>query len=207
MFTGDMLLYYEPVSGLDYDSVVRMSAMPISRLIAGGLIGLIASIFSMVSAYIFYIVFRPVSKVLATILFVSLAIEFIISGTYHAMFSNFGFVGRLSESLQTQQISFIRTYLNSIYSLIFICATIWTLLFVYLIIFKKSILPVWILFFTPTLLILLAGTIKNHIPYPFGAIIYGGWINLCFMLFFIVCLILFSKKSIKSKMKYIEVKN
>ena len=36
MFSGDMLLYYEAVSGHEYDSVSVMSTMPIERLIAGG---------------------------------------------------------------------------------------------------------------------------------------------------------------------------
>ena len=199
MFTGDMLLYYEPVSGLEYDSVARMATMPINRLIAGGMAGPVASIFSLVSTYMFYLVFRRINKILAIILFASLAIEFIVSGTYHAMFSNFGFVGRLPESMQAQQVLFIRTYLKSFYNIIFICGTIWTLLLFYLVIFKKSLFPVWILLFTPTLLILLGGTIKNYIPYPYGGIIYGGWINLCFVLFFTVCFLHFSRKSIRSE--------
>jgi len=135
MFTGDMLLYYEPVSGLEYNSVARMSTMPIERLIAGGLIGPIASVFSLIGGYIFYLVFRSVNKVLAMILFACFAIFFIVAGTYHAMFPNYGFVGRLPELLQPQQLLFIRTYLKSIYILISICGTFFTLLLFYLVIF------------------------------------------------------------------------
>jgi len=196
MFTGDMLLYYEPVSGLEYNSVARMGTMPIERLIAGGLIGPIASVFSLIGGYIFYLVFRSVNKVLAMILFACFAIFFIVAGTYHAMFPNYGFVGRLPELLQPQQLLFIRTYLKSIYILISICGTFFTLLLFYLVIFKKSLFPKWMLLFTPTLLILMAGFVKDYIPYPLGAIVYGGWINLCFMIFFIVCLIHFSRRKI-----------
>ena len=198
MFTGDMLLYYEPVSGLEYNSVAVMSRMPINRLIAGGLIGPIASVFSIIGGYLFYLVFRSVNKVLAKILFVCFAVFFIVAGTYHAMFPNFGFIGRLPESQQIQQLLFIRTYLKSIYTLIFICGTFWTLILFYLVIFKNSLFPVWILLFTPTLLLLLSQSLRDYIPYPLGAIIYGGWINLCFMVFFIVCLIHFSRRKIKS---------
>ena len=95
MFTGDMLLYYEPVSGPDYNSILRMSTMPINRLIAGGLIGPMASIFFILGGYLFYILFKPVNKVLASILFALFAIIYMLAGTYHAMFPNFGFVGRL----------------------------------------------------------------------------------------------------------------
>jgi len=199
MFTGDMLLYYEPVSGLDYDSVARMSTMPVKRLVAGGLIGPIAAIFSIIGTYLFYMVFRSVNKALAKISFVSFAILFIVAGSYHAVFANFGFIGRLPESLQIQQLLFLKTYLKSIYILIFICGTFWTFIFFYLVIFKKSLFPIWILLFTPTLLILFSKILKNHIPYPLGAIVYGGWINLCFMLFFLVCFIHFSRDKIKSE--------
>ena len=192
MFSGDILLYFEPVSGLKYDSIARMGTMPIGRLIAGGLIGPNASIFSIIGGYLFYVIFRSVNKVMAMILFICFAILFIYAGTYHALFPNFGFIGRLPESLQTQQLLFIKTYKESLYTLILISGTLWTLLLFYLVFFKKSIYPRWMLLFTPTLLIMLSQSVKNYIPYPLGAIIYGGWINLCFMLFFIVCLIHYS---------------
>ena len=204
MFTGDMLLYYEPVSGLNYNSTSRMSTMPIQRLIAGGIMGPIASIFSIIGCYFFFVVFRSVNKLLAKFLFVSFAVLFVFAGSYHAMFPNLGFIGRLPELLQAQQLIYIRTYLNKMNTLIYIFGTIGTLLLFYLVIFKKSHFPKWMLLFTPTLLILLASLVKNYIPYPFGAIVYGGWINLCFVLFFTICLIYFSKTSIKTKVNNYE---
>jgi len=198
MFSGDMLLYYEPVSGLEYDSVARMSTMPVQRLIAGGLIGPIASVFSVIGGYLFYLVFRSVNKALAKILFASVAVMFILAGSYHAVFANYGFIGRLPESLQIQQLLLFKAYLKSIYNLVFIFGTFWTLIFFYFVIFKKSLYPKWILLFTPTLLLLLSQSLKEYIPYPLGAIIYGGWINLCFVLFFIVSFLHFSRNSIKS---------
>lgn len=199
MYTGDMLLYYEAVSGLDYDSTARMSTMPIQRLIAGGILGPIASIFSIIGSYLFYTIFKSVNKSLAIFLFVSFAVLFVFAGSYHALFPNLGFIGRLPESLQTQQLIYVSTYLNKINTMIYIFGTIGTFILFYLVIFKKSLFPKWMLLFTPTLLILLASLIKNYIPYPFGAIVYGGWINFCFALFFTICLIYFSKMSIKTK--------
>ena len=200
MFLGDMLLYYEPVSGLDYDSTARMGTMPIERLIAGGLIGLFASIFYIIAGYFFYIIFNSANKILAKLLFVNFAIMFVFVGSYHAMFPYLGFVGRLQESFQSEQLAFIRTYLDLILTLMFVFGIIWTLILFYLVIFKKSLYPKWMLLLTPILLILMAGFVKDYIPYPFGAIVYGGWMNLCFMLFFIVCLIHFRKKSINNRL-------
>ena len=137
----------------------------------------------------FYVIFRPVNKVLATILFASFSIMVITGGTYHAMFPNFGFTRRLPESMQLMQIEYIRTYLEAIYAIVFFFGTIWTLVLFYLVIFRKSQYPLWMLLFTPTLLVLLSGIIKNLVPYPLGAIIYGGWINISFILFFSAYLI------------------
>ena len=198
MFTGDMILYYEPVSGHDYDSVAVMSTMPIERLVAGGLIGPFASIFSIIGGYIFYLVFRSAHKLLAKILFASFAILFIVAGTYHTVFANYGIIGRLPEPLQSQQLLLFRTYMEAIYTVIYISGVFWTLLLFYVVIFKKSLYPKWMLLFTPTLLLLLSQSLKDYIPYPLGAVIYGGWINLCFMLFFIVCFLYFSRKRIGS---------
>ncbi|NQT78756.1 MAG: hypothetical protein HQ565_13675 [Bacteroidetes bacterium] len=198
MFTGDMLLYYDLVSGLDYDSIATMGKMPVERLIAGGLIGPIAAVFSIMGGYLFYLVFRPVNRILARMLFACFAVMFVVAGSYHAVFASYGFIGRLPEPFQVEQLSFLRTYLKSIYALIFVCGTIWTLLLFYLVIFTKTLYPRWMLLFTPTLLLLLSPYLKDYIPYPFGAIIYGGWINLSFMVYFIVCFLHFSRKKFKS---------
>ena len=133
------------------------------------------------------------------VFFACFAIMFVVAGTYHAMYPNFGFIGRLPETLQSEQLLFLKTYLKSINNVVYTCGTLFTLLLFYLVIFKKSIYPLWMLLFTPTLLILLAKTVKDYIPYPLGAIVYGGWINLCFMLFFIVCFIQFSKRDLIDK--------
>ena len=194
MFTGDMFLYYEPVSGQDYNSVAKMAIQPIKYLTIGGIIGPIASIFYILGGYLFYIVFKPVNKVLASILLVLFTISYALAGTYHGVFPNFGFIGRLPQEFQVQQIEFIRNYLDSIYNIMFYCLILWTLLLFYLVIFKKSIYPKWMLIFTPTLLTMLSPYIKSVTPYPFGAIFYGGWLNISYVIFFTVSLIYFSRK-------------
>jgi hypothetical protein len=199
MFTGDMFLYYEPVSGPDYNSIAKMSTQPFKYLFVGGILGPIASLFYILGGYLFYLIFKPVNQVLASILFALFAIVYIFAGTYHASFPNYGFIGRLPLEFQSQQIGFIRNYLGVIYNLMFYCAILWTILLFYLVIFKKSVYPKWMLIFTPTLLTMLSPYIKSATPYPYGAIVYGGWLNIVYIIFFTVCLIHFSRRKIKAR--------
>lgn len=194
MFTGDMFLYYEPVSGPDYNSIAKMSTQPFNYLFTGGILGPIASIFYILGGLLFYVVFKPVNKTLASILFALFAIVYVFAGTYHASFPNYGFVGRLPVEFQSQQFNYIHDYLGVIYNIMFYCLILWTILLFYLVLFKKSVYPKWLLILTPTFFVLLSGTIKSITPYPLGAIIYGGWLNISYIIFFAITLIYFSRK-------------
>jgi len=196
MFTGDMLLYYEPVSGKEFDAVAVSFSVSIQRLTFGGLIGFFAAVFSIAGGYAFYLIFKRNHKSLAKILFATFGFIFIVAVAYHAEFANYGFLGRLPEPLRTEQIQLLRSYRESMYEITFASATVWTLILFYLVIFKKTYFPKWMLLITPSLLILIGPFLKDYIPYPLGAIIYGGWINLCFLLFFIVCFLNFRNKNI-----------
>jgi hypothetical protein len=105
---------------------------------------------------------------------------------YHAVFATYGFAARLPEPMRTEHIAFVRQYLSLIHRIDYVIGIIWTILFIYLTLLKKSILPIWLIFFTPTLIILIQPVFKNYIPYPLGTIIYGGWFNLSFILFFLM---------------------
>ncbi len=195
MFCGDMILYFEKVSGANYNSIAKMSTVPLKRVMLGGLMGPLSAIFSVAGAYVFYLIFSSVNKLLAKLSFLSLSSFFIFAGSYHAVFANLGFVGRLIEPYRTMHIKIVLHYLSLIYKFAFVFGLLWTIIFVALVFLKKSLLPGWIVLFTPTLWILLAPVFKNLIPYPLGGIIYGGWINLTFVVFYSVLLVYFYKKS------------
>ena len=196
LYVGDQILYYEPVSGHDYDSTLKMSTISLNRLIIGGLLGPISSIFSLAGAFLFYLLFRKQSKPLAAILGISLGAFFIIFGCYHALFPNQGFAGRLPDQLQTEQLEMIRSYLGTVYMVFTIPLLVWTFLLFYFVLRKSSPLPIWILAFTPTLLTLLILPLKQFIPYPLGSIVFGGWINITFVVFYIIILVVARKRSI-----------
>jgi len=193
LYAGDMILYYEPVSGLDFNSTLKMSTVSMNRLIIGGLMGPISSVFSLAACYMLFLIFRPYNKVTAGVLGISLGVFFIFLGTYHALFANLGIAGRLPETFREEQILLVESYLGVAYYLVYIPLIIWTLLLFYFVILKKTTFPGWLLVLTPTLTTLLILLIKDYIPYPLGAITYGGWINLSFILFLIICFILITK--------------
>ncbi len=198
MFCGDMLFYFERVSGANYNSIARMGQMPVKRLIAGGLMGPISAVFSIAGTYVFYILFKNYSERLARVCFLSLAAFFVFAAAYHSVFANLGFFAKLPIALRSNYLKMVKEYLDTIYIFNFALGLLWTLLFLFFVIFKKSILPRWLILFTPTLWILLAPYIKNSIPYPFGGVIYGGWINLSFGIFyFLIFLFFYSSKELK----------
>jgi hypothetical protein len=196
LYVGDQVLYYEPVSGQDYDSTLKMSTVSMNRLIIGGLMGPISSIFSLAGAYMLYLLFRKQNKPVAAILGISLGAFFIIFGSYHALFPNQGFAGRLPDQFQAEQLEMMRSYLGTVYLAFAIPLLVWTFLLFYFVVSKKSPLPVWILPVTPTILILLIFPLKTLIPYPLGSIIFGGWINITFIIFYILILVVARKRNI-----------
>ena len=186
MFIGDQLFYYYKVSGADYNTIPVMGEMPIDRLIAGGVLGPVAAIFYIIGAYYLYEVFKKTNRTVALVSFGLLAVFLLIAGAYHAVFATYGFAARVPSGLNAEHVEYVSRYLAALHSIDYVIGIGCTALFLYLVIFKKSSLPPWLAFFTPTLIILIQPFFKNYIPYPLGTIIYGGWFNLSFALFFLM---------------------
>lgn len=186
MFAGDQLFYFQKISGADYNSLAKMAEMPVERLIAGGIMGPLAVIFYIIGAYFLYKIFQKSNKFLAAACFFLLAVFLLFAGAYHAVFATYGFAAKLPDTFSPEQVRFIDQYLSAIHTIDYVIGLIWTALFLFLLFTKKSSLKKWMVFFTPTLIILTQPLFKNLIPYPLGTIIYGGWFNLSFVLFFLM---------------------
>jgi len=191
MFAGDMFFYFEPVSGSGFDSLRIMSGRSIKQLIIGGMLGPISGIFYALGSLIFYFAFRSISNSLSKIISSSWMAMFIIGGAYHSIYPNYGFVGRLPVEFRNGQINYVSDLIGQLYSLTFILGLVSSLLLVYIILTRKTPFPKWIIFIIPTFLTLLNNVITPYVPYPLGAIVLGGWVNICFIIFFSVCAILF----------------
>ncbi|NQT27593.1 hypothetical protein HQ585_19720 [candidate division KSB1 bacterium] len=194
MFTGDMFLYGGFYSGSEYYDYSRriMGEIPLLRLMIGGAIGPIASILYAIGFWQIYFAIKSAGKILASISFSGFAFMIIIAGSYHSGFVNTGLILRAKASIQQSDLESVKIllsqsidYLHFLYNIMFVFGTIGTISFLYTIISRKTYYPKWIILFTPTLL-LLASSIATYIPSPVGGIIYGGYINLIFLLFFCV---------------------
>ena len=194
MFAGDMFLYGGLYGGPEFFEQSRtiMGEIPQLRLMIGGALGPLAAIMYVIGCWQVYLALKPGGKTLAAIAFTGLGGMMIISGAYHAGFTNIGLIIRAKNAVQ--EIDFEKLemlleqsweFIGFLYNILFVFATVGTIFFLIAIIFRKTRYPKWIILLTPTLLVF-AAPLALYIPAPAGGIIYGGYINLVFMLFFIV---------------------
>lgn len=194
MFTGDMFLYGGFYSGAEFSEYSRkiMSEIPLLRLMIGGAIGPIGSILYAIGFWHIFLALKPGSKILSKITFSAFASMMIVGGAFHSGFVNTGLILRAKNSIHAPDLEVMKsliaqsnTYIHFLYNIIYFLGLIATITYLYVILFKKTYYPKWIVLFTPTLLLFTAPVAKL-IPSPAGGIIYGGYNNLTFLLFFCI---------------------
>jgi len=202
MFTGDMFLYGGFYSGAEFSEQSRiiMGEIPQLRLMIGGALGPVAAILYVTGFWHVYLALKPGGKTLAAIAFVGFACMMIISGAYHAGFTNVGLVLRAKNVVQEIDLGTLERLIEQswefggfLYNILFVFGTIGTIFFLITVIFRKTSYPKWIILFTPTLLVF-AAPLAQYIPTPVGGIIYGGYYNLVFLLFFVVSTVILGKR-------------
>ena len=184
MLFGDLCFYMTPISGADFSRIETMGAMPTNRLILGGVIGPIAGLFYVIGVYIFYTVFEFYNKRIAFTTWILFAIMFVFGGAYHSVYETYGFVPLDDTSGAADKITAL---INAMRAVSFVMGVTASILFIYMTLKEQTAFPKWIVVFTPTLWTLLGPIIGPYIPYPVGSVIIGGWINICFIVFFTIC--------------------
>ena len=101
MFAGDMFLYGGFYGGAEFFEQSRtiMGEIPQLRLMIGGALGPLAAIMYVIGCWHIYLALKPGGKTLAAIAFAGLAGMMIISGAYHAGFTNIGFIIRAKRNI------------------------------------------------------------------------------------------------------------
>ena len=196
MFFGDLCFYLRPISGADFMADQLMNTVPTNRLMIGGVVGPLAGLLYAVGSMMFFMAFNPHNRLLARMTSTLFVVMFIVGGTYHAIYATYGFVGNGDIYNTAGNISAL---IGALHRLSFVAALLGSILFIYMVLKYKTIFPKWIVIFTPTFWTLLNGPIAPYIPYPAGAVVIGGWVNLCFIAFFALCAFIFTREQKRQK--------
>jgi len=194
-FIAEMLLYGGFYSGSEFYGASRriMSEISINRLMVGGVLGPIEAIIYIIGFWHVYLALKPGSKLLSQITFAGFSSMMIVGGAFHSAFVYTGLIQRAKNTVQSTDLQIMETlldqsgdYIHLLYKITFFAGLMGTIALVSAILFRKTLYPKWILFFTPTLLVLAVPPAARLIPAPLGGIIYGGSVSLSFLLFFCV---------------------
>ncbi len=190
MLFGDMCFSLRPVSGADFLANSWMNTVDTDRLIIGGVVGPLAGLLYALGSMMYYLAFRDHNRLLARIVTTLFVVMFVVGGTYHTVYTTYGFVGNGDIYYTAERITGL---VNALQRVSFVAGLSGSVLFIYMVLRYKTVFPKWITIFTPTFWTLLNEPIAPYIPYPAGAVVIGGWINICFIAFFALCYVVFAR--------------
>jgi len=169
-----------------------MSEVSVVRLMIGGALGPIGAILYAVGFRHLYLAMRDGDLRLAQIAFVAFATMMAFGGAVHSNYVTTGLVLRAREAAQAADLEVMETlleqsdgYIRFLYIILGTFGLVASFVFVYAVLARRTRYPRWIVFLTPTLLTL-AFPLTRFVPSPVGGIVFGGFANIAFLIFFIV---------------------
>lgn len=193
LFTGDMFLFGSWLSGKEAlaENWRLMSHFSPLRLMIGGILGPLSVIFYALGCWHFYLALKPGGKQLGFFVFLTYTSGMIVGGAYQAASPVLGFFFHVEQALGQEDFSMIYSltlqYLALFFTIAQIFAVIGSLLFIFLVLFRPTHYPRWMIFVTPPV-ILFTRTIFRYLPAPLGGNLLAGYINLGFVIIFGVSL-------------------
>lgn len=195
MLSGDFLFYGTFTGGAEFHSRAVMATRPDWMLILGGSLGPIAGIFYCLGMSVFYVLLRPAGERLAMAAAALLGATMLVGGSYHAVFTTFGFGSKIADAaVRARLLDQIGGLFNALSNVATVLGVGGTGIVYYLALRRRTYFPRWLLIFMPTLLSLGSTFFRTallRLPAPLGSIITGGWINGSFVLFFTLATICF----------------
>jgi hypothetical protein len=193
LFIGDMFLYGHFGSACEFNKNIQIVAQNASqmRLFIGGILGPIGAMLYIAGFWHIYLNTKQYGRSVPLIIFISLTCMMLLGGAYHSIWAirmlllKYPLASADSSNLFVTSFNcYFRTFFNS--SLLI--GYIGGVLLVILILFHKSNYPRWIVLANPGILLLLTPLIK-HVSSPFGSILFGGYINIVFIIFLSISVI------------------
>ncbi len=184
MYCGDMLLYFT-TGKFEVDGTLKpyfgiMAKLPDWRLKLGGLLGPVAAFFYCIGFCHIALAAVEEYRVVAVIATLILSLGIIVGGAYHSQFTYFGLIGRTGHTEGMQAVSKNVSLLSTV-SLVLLALGV--LVLGGLIVFGKTAYPRWFIILTP-LCTYFIGFLLFRLPQPFRVVLWGGWYNLMFVIYF-----------------------
>lgn len=189
MFCGDMLLYYDrndfEQAGTLEPIIEIMKKLPKKRLMLGGLIGPLAAFFYCIGFYHIVLITSEQYHTLSFTAFLLCCLGIIAGGAYH---SHCTYLGILGHEEQKEELKEVVDYFQKLPVILYLGEGTGLLILLFLIVSGKTILPVPMALITPGVLFLLR-PLARKLPKGFHMILYGGFTNVIFILYYLVMLI------------------
>jgi len=184
LFSGDMLLYYNPTQT---DLRLNMSNVSDFRILLSGISALLATWFYLFGSGQIYYAFTPSSSIVRNIVSACFASILAAYGVVHAAYIAIAATAKLAHQngLDIKTATMLSDNINeSLRLLIYPIFAILSILFIYHVLKGKTLYPKWIILFFPLIPFLLQGFIAKILSGTTWIIIIGGYLNLILILFF-----------------------
>jgi len=184
LFSGDMLLYYDPVST---DLLRNMSHVAVWRLRLSTLFALLAAWAYLAGAVQMYLAFRPAPVWVRRPVTAFFAAILVAYGVIHAHYMAIALTARLAvlhglDPVEATRLA--RDHNHLLRLVVYPLFALLSILFLYAVWKRRTLYPRWIIFFFPLFPFFLQGPLDRLLSGPLHTVIVGGFFNLLLVLFF-----------------------
>lgn len=188
MLCGDMTLYYDKN---DYENgslqsiIDIMKKLPKIRVMIGGWIGPVAAFLYCIGFYHIVLIADEDSHALAFAAFPLACMGIVTGGAYH---SHCAYLGLLGQDEQKEDLEIVMSYFQKLPIILYVGEGLGLLIFLFLVVTGKTILPAWMAILTPGILFLLK-PLARKLPKGLHMVISGGFSNIIFVVYYLVMII------------------
>ncbi len=189
MFFGDMLLYFTK-GRYDMDGTLKpyagiMKEISEKRVLLGGILGPVCSFLYACGFLHLYFIAIDEMRTLAIILTLLLSFALIIGGAYHGQWTMLALSSKYGNEKVTDKIINAMMCLGKLYGPPYILGSLGIAV---MIIAGWTALPRFFVVFTPIVTLFL-DLLWMKVPQPLRVILFGGWYNLVFVIYYSALLI------------------
>lgn len=196
---ADVLLLYNPAGGYETGDYSFLLTISDTRLLAGSFLGVFFIPFEILGLVHIYKAIKPAGKIIYPIIF--LGVYAVFPGVaYHGTVGLTATFVKFSEQLpdtykafSVERLEYIKSLFEPLGLALFVAFAIVSLLFAYVVVFKKTHYRSWMALFNP-LAIYVVFVLLYLVYKPLGAILVPAGFNLAFFFFFLCSILAVKKK-------------